>query len=100
MGSSKGASFEDFRAIGDNPHPEEVRLELDRIVASASFRSSLRLTRFLTFVVEATLAGDADKIKAYTVAVEAFGRSSTFDPLSDPIVRVQAGRLRHALARY
>jgi hypothetical protein len=82
------------------PQADEIRQALGRIVGSTAFRSSLRLTRFLTFVVEATLAGQADRIKAYTVAIEALGRNSDFDPQADPIVRVEAGRLRAALARY
>ena len=78
----------------------EVRRQLARIVASTVLRDLLRLTHFLTFVVETTLAGDGDRIKAYTIAVGALGRSSDFDPQADPIVRVEAGRLRQALSRY
>jgi hypothetical protein len=90
----------EFPAAEDTPLADEVRQELVRVVGSATFRDSLRLKRFLTFVVETTLADKADTIKAYTIAVEALGRGSNFDPQSDPIVRVQAGRLRGALARY
>jgi len=90
----------DLAAAADRPRPDEIRQELGRIVGSRVFRGSLRLTRFLTFVVETTLAGGADRIKAYTIAVEAFGRGSDFDAQNDPIVRVQAARLRTALARY
>lgn len=82
------------------PHITEIRDQLDRIVESVAFRNSPRLVRFLTFVVEATLAGNAEKIKGYTVATEALGRGSDFDPEADSIVRVEAGRLRVALARY
>jgi hypothetical protein len=78
----------------------EVRQQLARIVGSTVLRDSLRLTHFLTFVVETTLAGDSDRIKAYTIAVGALDRRSDFDPQTDPIVRVEAGRLRHALSRY
>jgi hypothetical protein len=61
---------------------------------SAAFRDSPQLVRFLTFVIEVTLAGQADRIKGYTIAIEALGRSSDFDPESDAIVRVEAWRLR------
>jgi len=87
-------------ALWDVPTAEEIRRELTRMVDSVTFRGAPRLTRFLTFVVEATLAGKADGIKAYTIAVDALGRGSDFDPQTDAIVRVQAGRLRSALARY
>ncbi len=100
MSTNSQARLVDFNAAEDKPHVDEIRQELGRIVGSAVFRDSLRLTRFLAFVVEAALAGNSDKIKAYTIAVEALGRSASFDPQADSIVRVEAGRLRQALARY
>ncbi|MET3355071.1 UNVERIFIED_ORG: tetratricopeptide (TPR) repeat protein [Xanthobacter viscosus] len=77
-----------------------VRAALDRVLAAPDFTSSPRLAAFLRFVVEATLDGRADEIKGYTIAVEALGRPPSFDPQSDPIVRVEATRLRRALERY
>ncbi len=100
MSTNSQARLVDFHAAQDKPHVDEIRQELGRIVGSAVFRDSLRLTRFLAFVVEAALAGNSDTIKAYTIAVEALGRSPSFDPQADPIVRVEAGRLRQALTRY
>lgn len=79
---------------------EEVRAALDRVVASPNFRASPRLASFLRFVVETTLDGHADRIKGYSIAVEALGRHDSFDPQTNPIVRVEAGRLRLALDRY
>jgi len=99
-GKASLAQTDQSRAEPDAPHEDEIRQQLYRILHSAAFRDSLRLTRFLAFVVEATLAGNAERIKAYTIAVEALGRSTDFDPQADPIVRVEAGRLRGALARY
>ena len=87
-------------AVGNEADNDEIRRQLVRIVGSAPLIGSLRLTRFLTFVVKATLAGEGARIKAYTIAVKALGRGSDFDPQADPIVRVEAGRLRTALARY
>lgn len=80
--------------------PEEIRAELERVLASDIFRSAPQLTAFLTYVVEQAVAGRAGELKGYTIAVEAFGRSADFDPQSDPIVRVEAGRLRKALNLY
>lgn len=82
------------------PNPGDIRRQLERITASAMFRDAFRLRSFLHFVVETALSGDTNMIKAYTIAVEALGRGSNFDPQNDPIVRVEAGRLRRALARY
>jgi hypothetical protein len=78
----------------------EFRAEVARIAGSRQFRASPRLLAFLSYVMERTLAGQCSRIKGYTIAVEALGRDASFDPQSDPIVRVEAGRLRRALARY
>lgn len=78
----------------------EVRAELERVLASDAFRNAPQLAAFLTYVVERKLAGRAGDLKGYTIAVEALGRPSDFDPQSDPIVRVEAGRLRRALGIY
>jgi tetratricopeptide (TPR) repeat protein len=86
--------------VSGRPCADEVRAALDRIVASPHFRASPQLASFLRFVVEAALSGGSDRIKGYTIAVEALGRDSDFDPQADPIVRVEAGRLRRALDRY
>ena len=80
--------------------PGVIHSQLERILASPQFRDSLRLTRFLSFVVSTALSGKSECIKAYTIATEALGRGNDFDPQNDPIVRVEAGRLRQALARY
>jgi TolB-like protein len=85
---------------GTVPFPEEVRGALSQIAASEEFRSSPQLVAFLSFVVEAVLNGDSGRIKAYTIGVEAFGRGSGFDPQADPIVRVEATRLRRTMERY
>jgi len=81
--------------------PEErVRAALDRMVASEMFRDSPQLAAFLRFVAEAELRGEGDRIKGYTIGVEALGRSKDFDPQTDPIVRVEATRLRRTIERY
>eukprot|EP01031_Cornospumella_fuschlensis_P020286 gene20286-24871_t len=85
---------------GSAVSPESVRAALARLLTSEEFQSSPRLCDFLRFVVEATLAGRAEEIKGYTIALEALGRPPSFDPQSDPIVRVEATRLRRALERY
>lgn len=77
-----------------------VHAALRRIIESATFQAAPQLRAFLQFVVETALDGHASAIKAYTIAVEALGRPESFDPTSDAIVRVEAGRLRVGLARY
>ena len=86
--------------VDDALTAEEIRAALERIVVSSSFRRSPQLVAFLRFVVELTLGGNAKYIKSYTIAVEALGRGERFDPQVDPIVRVEAARIRRALASY
>lgn len=80
--------------------PDSVRAELQRIFASPRFDASERNRSFLAYVVEEALAGRTDRIKAYSIATSVFGRDASFDPQLDPIVRIEAGRLRRALERY
>lgn len=96
-----GRSFADeagqARAL---PSPGEVRAELDRLIASPEFNIPGRAKKFLRYIVEETLAGRAARIKAYTVGTEVFERDAGFDAQNDPVVRIEAGRLRRALERY
>ena len=82
------------------PNADEIRGALGHMAASEAFRGSPQLVAFLRYVVEATLRGEQDRIKGYTIAVEALGRGDDFNPQADPIVRVEATRLRRALNRY
>lgn len=77
-----------------------VRNAVERIAASDSFRNSDRLCRFLRYTVDAHLAGDAGQIKEYLIGREVFDRDSEYDPRTDPIVRVEARRLRKKLEEY
>lgn len=79
---------------------ERVRRQLDRILASAAFAEAERAASFLRFVVNRVLERRAGEIKESVIAVEALGRSPSFDPKSDPIVRVEARRLRDRLDSY
>jgi len=77
-----------------------VREALERIVSSSLFLNARRPSQFLRFIVESTLAGRADQIKEYLIGVEVFSRPPDYDPKIDPIVRIEAGRLRKKLAEY
>ncbi len=75
-----------------------ARAQVARILASRHFAKADRLKRFLRFVTEETLKGLAAGIKETVIGVEVFDRrSATYDPRIDPIVRVQAGRVRAKL---
>jgi TolB-like protein len=78
----------------------EVRAELDRVLVSKGFTNAGRLSRLLRYVVDKTLADEADQLKEYAVGVEVFDRDEKYDPRLDSIVRVEAGRLRSRLDEY
>jgi hypothetical protein len=80
--------------------PHLIHDALERVIGSHEFSGSDRKKRFLKFIVQETLAGHANRIKAYTIAVDVFGRDPSFDPTSDPMVRIEAGRLRRCLEHY
>lgn len=82
------------------PDPEEIGAELERILQSECFQHAARAKEFLRFVVQRTLAGEGDRLKGYLIAVDVFGRPDDFDAQSDPLVRVEAGRLRRRLIEY
>jgi len=79
------------------PSEAEVRTELARLLASDVFSRSERLSAFLAFIVDRTLIGQADTLKEAVVGMELYGKDSDFDPAADPIVRVDARRLRDKL---
>ncbi|WFU11954.1 hypothetical protein QA646_26630 (plasmid) [Rhizobium sp. CB3090] len=90
-------------ASGDDassPDMWEIREQLQRILSSEEFLAPERGRRFLEYIVEETLAGRADYLKAYTIAQEVFARDASFDAQNDPVVRIEAGRIRRGLERY
>jgi len=80
--------------------PDEIRLQLDRVLASATFASADRMSGFLRYVVERALAGEGEQIKEYVIGVAVFGRGDDYDPRLDSIVRVEARRLRTKIDEY
>ena len=77
-----------------------VRQQLSRILTSKTFHQVDRLKRFVTFIVDETIDGRGGDLKEYIIGVQVFGKEPSFDPRTDPIVRVQARRLRARLTRY
>ena len=74
--------------------------QLERILRSETFHKSDRLKRFLMFIVREAAAGRGAELKEYVIGVQVFRKEDSFDPRTDPIVRVQARRLRAKLVRY
>lgn len=90
----------DAAPVGVQPSPEEVRAQMRRILSDPALQVSPARREFLRFVVEEALAGRADGLKGFTIALAVFGRKEDFDPQSDPVVRVEARRLRRDLDSY
>lgn len=88
--------------VQNGTHPPEtaVRRQLERILASRTFSHAQRLRALLQFVVEQTLAGRASELKESVIGCEVCGRPASYDPKADPIVRVDANRLRSRLHAY
>ncbi|KRA50335.1 hypothetical protein [Devosia sp. Root635] len=82
------------------PQREAILTALERLLAWPEIARSPQLGRFLGYIVQRTLEGSEQSIKAYSIAVDVFGRTADFDPQADPIVRVQARRLRALLDDY
>ena len=95
MGSRSSAP-----AIAQPQIDDAIREHLERILTSPTFQQGDRLKRFLKFIVLEAVAGRRHELKEYVIGVQVFGKEDTFDPRTDPIVRVQARRLRAKLVRY
>lgn len=84
----------------DRVSEREARTELSRLLSDPQFRLTERNRNFLRFVTTEMFEGRAARVKAYAIAVDVFGRPPDFDPINDPIVRIEATRLRASLAQY
>jgi serine/threonine-protein kinase len=99
-GKIKVVAIRPFPAAPQQSGDEAAREQLERILGSVTFRQVDRLKRFLNFIVSEALAGRGHQLKEYVIGVQVFDKDSSFDPRADPIVRVQARRLRARLVRY
>ena len=77
-----------------------LREELERVLSSASFARSERVSKLLRFLVERYMEGRDDELKESLIGVEVFGRRPDYDPKLDSTVRTEAVRLRARLNTY
>ena len=73
---------------------DAIREQLRRMLASAEYQHSERMSRFLSYVVDLSLAGDEAALKESTIGVAVFDRLPGYNPKTDPVVRSEARRLR------
>jgi TolB-like protein len=81
-------------------HRPDIERQLDRILASDEFRKCPQLFRFLRFAVAEAMSGRDGGSKERLIGIEVFGRPADYDAGADPVVRVEARRLRAKLAEY
>jgi hypothetical protein len=88
------------------PSPRPVALtnvigaHLEKVLSSSVFKTADSLRELLRFTVDETIAGRGGRLKEYLLGTTVLGKSDSFDPKADPIVRVQMRRLRKRLDRY
>lgn len=89
-------------SASDHGEPEvaAVRAQLDRILDSPGFRATPKRRALLRHLVEETLAGRGELLKGFTIAVAVFDRDASFDSQTDPVVRLEARRLRTEIDAY
>lgn len=86
--------------VASTPAAPAVREALERLIASETFGRSERARKLLRYLIERDLAGEAERLKGFAIAVDVFGKDAEFDSATDAVVRVQAGRLRELLGQY
>src|ERR1700743_2843180 len=84
----------------DEIREQAVREELNRLVESASFRTSKRSREFLQYIVQHTMHGPSGTLKERSIGVELFQLPQDFDPGQHTVVRVTANEVRKKLAQH
>lgn len=89
-----------------SPSPEndlgqqQIREQLNRMLASNHFKQSRRYPALLRFIVEETLQGRGDLLKERVLGIEVFKRDASYDTATDPVVRVTIAEVRKRIAQY
>lgn len=81
-------------------HSQAIKEQLGNMINDRLFNASPRLKKYLCYLVNQTLAGNTHQLKAYTIGTEFFERGADFDPLHDPVVRMETAKLRNRLMEY
>lgn len=79
---------------------DSIRAQVDRILQNKSLRLTEGQRRLLSYLVDKSLAGEADELKEYVIGLDAFGKPPSYDPRQESVVRMHVGRLRQKLADY
>src|SRR5262245_53466265 len=82
------------------PQAELIQQHLHQALSSALFRNADRQASLLRFVVNRALEDSRASLKEFEIGMEVYNRGINYDPRVDPIVRVEAARLRTRLREY
>jgi hypothetical protein len=86
--------------LSKNIDKQQILAERDRILASPGFRNRKLIKQFFRYIVQETLNGRGNDLNQYTIAIHALGKQADFSPINNPVVRIEAGRLRKLLDSY
>ena len=100
MLTSSPNEFNNLISSTDRITADKIKIQLNKILLSDKFKNSSKLSTFLQFVVEESLAGRSQEINQFLIARQVFASDADFNPQINPIVRIQASRVRRALDNY
>ncbi len=79
----------------NNNEKEQI---ISEILSSAEFKDSQRYQDLLKYLVEKT--EEEGSVKEIEIAIDVFGKDSSFDPNSNPLIRSYISNLRKKLEHY
>ncbi|MEK7832409.1 MAG: hypothetical protein AAB401_15060, partial [Acidobacteriota bacterium] len=79
---------------------DEMKLAIDRVMASKHFAHAPMKQKFLRLICDFHLDGRGAELNEYLIGREVFDRDNSYNPATDPIVRVGAHGVREKLERY
>lgn len=82
------------------PQSQHIQQHLHQALSSPLFRNADRQAGFLRYVVERALIAPGATLKEFEIGIAVYNRRDDYDPRTDPIVRVEAARLRARLREY
>jgi hypothetical protein len=94
------SEIQNVAGVAVPPNDSEILAALERVLASDGFAGSAQLSRFLRYAVEQGIRGTTAQLKESVIGVAVFNRGTGYDPKTDPVVRVEARRLRAKLEAF
>ena len=96
MAAEVDRDISSFKAVAR----EEMVEALERVLGSKYFAHAPMKQKFLRVISEFYLSGRAAELNEYLIGREVYSRDDSYDPATDPIVRVGAHSVREKLELY